>query len=29
MIKAEVQWLHRNDLTGLDYDARYAAENLI
>ena len=28
MIKAEVQWLQRNDLlvTGLDYDARYAAE---
>ena len=26
MIKAEVQWLQRNDLTRLDYDARYAAE---
>ena len=24
MIKAEVQWLQRNDLTRLDYDARYA-----
>ena len=29
MIKAEVQWLQRNDLTRLDYDARYAAINLI
>ena len=31
MIKAEVQWLQRNDLTRLDHDARYAAElsNLI
>ena len=31
MIIAEVQWLQRNDLTRLDYDARYAAElpNLI
>ena len=26
MIKAEVQWLQRNDLTRLDYEARYAAE---
>ena len=26
MTKAEVQWLQRNDLTRLDYDARYAAE---
>ena len=26
MIKAEVQWLQRNELTRLDYDARYAAE---
>ena len=26
MIKAEVLWLQRNDLTRLDYDARYAAE---
>ena len=26
MIKAELQWLQRNDLTRLDYDARYAAE---
>ena len=26
MIKAEVQWLQRNDLTQLDYDARYAEE---
>ena len=26
IIKAEVQWLQRNDLTQLDYDARYAAE---
>ena len=26
MVKAEVQWLQRNDLTRLDYDARYAAE---
>ena len=26
MIKAGVQWLQRNDLTRLDYDARYAAE---
>ena len=23
MIKADVQWLQRNDLTRLDYDARY------
>ena len=31
MVKAEVQWLQRNDLTRLDYDARNAAElsNLI
>ena len=31
MIKAKVPWLQRNDLTRLDYDARYAAEksNLI
>ena len=31
MTKAEVQWLQRNDLTRLDYDARCAAEysNLI
>ena len=31
MMKAQVQWLQRNDLTRLDYDARYAAEysNLI
>ena len=28
MIKAEVQWLQRNDLTRLDYDARYAAVGL-
>ena len=27
MINAEVQWLQRNDLTRLDYDARYAAES--
>ena len=26
MIKAEVQWLQRSDLTRLDYVARYAAE---
>ena len=24
MIKAELPWLQRNDLTRLDYDARYA-----
>ena len=29
MIKAEVQWLQRNDLTRLDYDARYAIAMLI
>ena len=28
MIKAEVPWLQRNDLTRLDYDARYAAKIL-
>ena len=26
MKKVEVQWLQRNDLTRLDYDARHAAE---
>ena len=26
MIKAKAQWLQRNYLTRLDYDARYAAE---
>ena len=29
MTKAEVQWLQRNELTQLDYDARYAANNLV
>ena len=29
MIKAEVQWLQRNNLTRLDYDARYAAESSV
>ena len=29
MIKAEVPWLQRNDLTRLDYDARYAAKYLL
>ena len=29
MLKAEVQWLQGNDLTQLDYDARYTANNLI
>ena len=27
--KAEMQWPQRNDLTRLDYDARYTANNLI
>ena len=29
MIKAEVQWLQRNDLTRLDYDAGTQRNNLI
>ena len=29
MIKAEVQWLQINDLTRLDYDARYAADQVV
>ena len=29
MIKAEVQWLQRNNLTRLDYDVRYVTNNLI
>ena len=28
MIKAEVPWLQRNDLTRLDYNARHAAEKI-
>ena len=28
MMKAEVQWLQKNNLTLLDYDARYTAELL-
>ena len=29
MTKAELQWLQGNDLTRLDYDSRYAADNQI
>ena len=28
MIKAEVPWLQRNDLTRLDYNSRHAAEKI-